>query len=83
MWKICYRIEDCNVDEVMDGLHIDRSPLHKSELTTKQRHQAQELRRLSRQAPLDSKFLHCPTPLQSDDQDDDDSSSSDSSEAED
>ena len=24
MWKVSYKSEDCNVDEVMDGLDIDR-----------------------------------------------------------
>ena len=58
MWKVCYRMEDCIVSEVMDGLHIDRSPLRNSVLTATQRRQVQEQRRLSRQAPSDSMFLH-------------------------
>jgi acyl carrier protein phosphodiesterase len=40
MWKVSYSEDDCDVDEVMDGLGIDRRAANKLEMTKYEYEQA-------------------------------------------
>lgn len=42
MWEVSYTRDDCDVDEVMDGLGIDRAAISKLEMTKLELDQAKE-----------------------------------------
>jgi hypothetical protein len=42
MWKTSYKIDDCEVDKVMDGLKISREAANQLELTKLQLEQAKQ-----------------------------------------
>lgn len=69
MWKVSYTKEDCDVDDVMDGLKIDRSAPSKMELTKIQMEQAKERLRATRLVPKKSEFFAKQT-MTSEDSDD-------------
>ena len=54
MWKVSYTQEDCDVDDVMDGLNINRDAPSKMELTKIQMEQAKERMRASHLLPRNS-----------------------------
>mmetsp|Transcript_43746 Transcript_43746/g.106076 ORF Transcript_43746/g.106076 Transcript_43746/m.106076 type:complete len:606 (+) Transcript_43746:139-1956(+) len=54
MWKVSYTREDCDVDDVMDGLKINRDAPSKMELTKIQMEQAKERMRASHLIPRNS-----------------------------
>lgn len=56
MWKVSYTQDDCDVEQVMDGLKIDRTAPNKFEMTKIQLEQAKERMRASRNIPADSNF---------------------------
>lgn len=56
MWKVCYITDDCDVDEVMDGMKIDRSAKTTTELTIAQIQQAKECLHRGYQAPRHSEY---------------------------
>lgn len=56
MWKTCYTHDDCNVDQVMDGLVVDRDAPNKYEMTKMQLEQAKERIRASHNIPSSSRF---------------------------
>jgi hypothetical protein len=56
MWKVCYITDDCDVDEVMDGMKIDRSAKTKTELTMQQIQEAKEYMHRGSQAPRRTEF---------------------------
>eukprot|EP00980_Cylindrotheca_fusiformis_P015997 scaffold4703_cov108-Cylindrotheca_fusiformis.AAC.5 len=52
MWHCSYRAEDCNVDEVMDGMKIDRGPAKKTKLTKEQLEACGKLVKANNQAGI-------------------------------
>jgi phosphatidylserine/phosphatidylglycerophosphate/cardiolipin synthase-like enzyme len=56
MWKVSYTYDECEVDEVMDGLKIDRRAPSKLEMTKMQIQEAKEKMRASMNIPAHSKF---------------------------
>ena len=54
MWKVSYTQEDCDVDDVMDGLKINRDAPSKMELTKIQMEQAKERMRATHLIPRNS-----------------------------
>ncbi len=51
MWAVCYTPDDCNVDEVMDGLKIDRTAASKLDMTKEQLRKTKEAMRANYKAP--------------------------------
>jgi len=56
MWKVSYTVDDCEVDKVMDGLHIDRTAPSKLQMTKVQMQQAKERMRATQNIPAESNF---------------------------
>lgn len=56
MWKTSYLEDDCEVDKVMDGLHIDRDEMNKYEMTKFQLQEAKEKMRAAENIPIYSKY---------------------------
>jgi hypothetical protein len=87
MWKVSYTAADCDVNQVMDGLKIDRSAPSHASLTKLQIQQAKEKVRASLNVARASKFHLKKTPdddfdalerIMEDDDDDDDLSEGES-----
>jgi hypothetical protein len=60
MWTVCYTPDDCNVDEVMDGLKIDRTAASKFEMTEEQLKNTKDAIRANHKAPVTSKYTDAP-----------------------
>jgi hypothetical protein len=71
MWGASYTPDDCDVEQVMDGLKIDRTAPNKLEMTKLQLQQAKERIRASHNVPANSNF-HPTKKEQTDDSDEDD-----------
>jgi phosphatidylserine/phosphatidylglycerophosphate/cardiolipin synthase-like enzyme len=75
MWKVCFTGDDCDVDEVMDGLEIDRGAPNRLQLTQEQIKKGKAAMRATMNVPAESVFHS--NQINADDDD-----SSDESEAE-
>lgn len=56
MWKVSYTIDDCPVDEVMDGLKIDRTAPSKYEMTKMQLKEVKDRMRATQNVPTKSEY---------------------------
>jgi hypothetical protein len=56
MWATSYKLDDCEVDKVMDGLNIDREAKNKYEMTRLQLEQAKQRMRANEKVPAQSEF---------------------------
>ena len=56
MWDVSYKMDDCEVDKVMDGLKIDREAANKYEMTKLQIEQCKQRLRAAEKIPAHSKF---------------------------
>ena len=54
MWKTSYRVDDCEVDKVMDGLAISREAANQYEMTKLQMEQAKQKIQATATANMDA-----------------------------
>jgi hypothetical protein len=71
MWAVCYTPGDCDVDEVMDGLKIDRTAASKFDMTKEQLKKTKEAIRANHKAPAKSTFVDAPKDNEEDESDSD------------